>query len=379
MSNGEIRDVEIYNGPMTINGKKAVCSIVHDITERVRAEKELAESESRYRSMFQENPSVVYIHDPDTLLITDPNPAACAFYGYSRQEMIGTHLNKITMTPLKELQTRINRTVRDERNYIITRHKLSNGEIRDVEIYNGPMTFKGKKAVCSIIHDITERIRAEKELKKAIETAEAANKAKSEFLANVSHEIRTPMNGIIGMSGLMLDTPLNPEQKDYLDIIRRSSDSLLSIINDILDFSKIEAGKMDLEIMNFNLRTAVEEVVELPAIKAHEKGIEFAYQIDNEIPSSLQGDPGRLRQIILNLAGNAVKFTDKGEVALYISLKEETDTHANLLFNVRDTGIGITREDLSRLFKSFHQVDASTTRKYGGTGLGLAISKNWWS
>jgi PAS domain S-box-containing protein len=377
-----------YIGTFT-GGRPRFCYMVEDVTERKRGEERLRLLES------------VVVHAKDAVLIVDAerletpgprvlyaNQAFTRMTGYPLEEVLGTNPRFLLSPATDRAQLAKVRAAMEERVPVevelLNRRKDGTdfwAELSIVPIV-GPA---GKHAHwVSVRRDVTARKQAEEELRRAKEAAEAANRAKSVFLANMSHEIRTPMNGIIGMTQLALDTELTAEQRDYLDMVRVSADSLLDIINDILDFSKIEAGKLELDPVDFRLRDCLGDALKPLAVRAHHKDLELACGVAPDVPDLLVGDAGRLRQIIMNLVGNAIKFTDQGEVVLQVALgsastvrrlaSEARTPDLMLHCSVRDTGMGIPAEKQAVIFDPFTQADSSTTRKHGGTGLGLTIS-----
>ena len=348
--------------------------LFRDIRERKRTQKQIRRQSAALESVG----NAVVLTAPDGT-IEWVNPAFVALTGYSRDEAIGK-------SPRILNSGQHDTAFFDNMWKTIRNGEIWHGEVinkrKDGSLYTEEMTITpvhGEKGdivnFAAIKQDITLRKEAEKALAEARQAAEDANQAKGDFLANMSHEIRTPMNAIIGMSHLCLGTELDHRQRDYIEKVHRSANALLGIINDILDFSKIEAGKMTMESIPFRLDDVLENLSNQAAIRAQEKGLELIFNVHSEVPRHLKGDPLRLGQVLLNLMGNAVKFTSEGEIEIEILLEEVNDTSAGLKFVVRDTGIGMTSEQCAKLFQSFSQADTSTTRKYGGTGLGLAISK----
>ena len=407
LANGEKRDVEVYTSQVTGGDRMLLSMIVFDITRRRMAEEAIRESENKFRELIEGLHSSVILFSPDMTIFL-ANAKAYEMFIFKPDKRLSDNLiidpevsfinedgTELSLGGLiSEKIFTANESLRDKvvginRHGSATLWTLLNmyPSFDYVGQYcRAVVTFTDiselKKSQHELMNSKSEVEKINIQLEAAVEKAneyalkaKEANQAKSEFLANMSHEIRTPMNGVIGMTGLLLDTKLDSEQKEYAETVRVCGETLMTLINDILDFSKVEAGKLDFETLDFDLRTTLEEISDLLALKAQDKQLELVCMIDPEVPLMLRGDSGRLRQIILNLAGNAVKFTKKGEVAIKVRREYETEKQAVLRVEVSDTGIGIPESRINVLFTPFTQADASTTRQFGGTGLGLAISK----
>ncbi len=359
--------------------------------DNARLMQALRVSEERFRSLVENASDVITLLRPDGTILYE-SPAIRPMLGYAPEELIGSNCREFVHPEDQPvLEAGLGRALANEKGSALQefRFRHRDGTWRVLEAVGSTATDdEGRTIIIVISRDIAERKRFQQELQAAKDAAEMASRTKSEFLANVSHEIRTPMNGILGMTELALDTELTAEQREYLTMVKASADTLLAIINDILDFSKMEAGKLDLENVSFDLRELLEETVQPLVVRARQKGVAFTWGISPDTPTAVVGDPTRLRQVLLNLAGNAVKFTHVGTIHLEVApaaavadrdtapaFPRLLDDEAHLHFRIADTGIGIPGEKLALIFEAFSQADASTTRQYGGTGLGLAISQ----
>ena len=353
-----------------VDNQQATVFIIRDISIEHAANNEIIRQKEFFEALVKNSPVAIVIMDMESNIISC-NPAFEVLYGYQQDEVIGKNLDRLISknADLEEADQYSKDVAQGKTIHGYGQRIRKDGSQVDVEIFGVPVIVDGKGyGILGIYHDVTDILQARRD-------AEAADRAKSEFLANMSHEIRTPMNGIIGMVELAQGTTLTLEQKDYLNTAKESADALLSLLNDILDFAKIESGYLSLEEIDFDPGNTVESVTTSIAPRAETKGLEVLCLIQPNIPSRLIGDPGRLRQILMNLAGNAIKFTSHGEIVIRVALEKEVDNKVILKFAVTDTGIGIPADRQAAVFDRFVQVDSSTTRKFGGTGLGLAISK----
>ncbi len=374
----EERDAALTEARDTLELRVATrtAELEREVIERRGAETSLQERTIFLNALIASSPIAVVVVSLNGE-IELANPAFQALFGYQQEDLIGRPLRDVVAPGQlgEEVVANCQELMGKKMNHKTGQRQRKDGQILDVEMHGAALVVGGSVVRHLILYqDVTERRRAEQELRKAKEAAEAASRAKSEFLANMSHEIRTPMNGILGMTELALDTELSPEQRDYLDMVKSSAESLLGIINDILDFSKIEAGRLDLECLPFSLLDCVEDALHPLAVRAEQKGLELTWSADGEIPERIDGDSTRLRQILINLTGNAIKFTKEGGVSVRAERLPSAESEVWIRFTVSDTGVGIPAEKHQQIFDAFSQADSSTTREFGGTGLGLSIS-----
>ncbi|MGH9406269.1 MAG: PAS domain S-box protein [Terriglobia bacterium] len=379
-------EAEITSHRLAFNGRDAVLVVAQDVTERRKAEEALRDRENRLRAVFESSGVGIVLTDLNGCII-EANPTYQHMLGYTLSELREVTVLDVTEpVDVPRCIALVSRLLGGEESHpsVEKRYVRKDGSL--LWVHSSMSVVRGGgdelRYIMAVVQDITVRKEAEAALLRAKEAAETANRAKSEFLANMSHEIRTPMNGIIGMTDLLLSLELEPEPREYLSMVKLSADSLMAIINDILDFSKIEAGKMELESIDFNLRDCAEEAARSLASKAWEKGLELVCHVHPGLPEMVAGDPGRVRQVLLNLLGNAIKFTHRGEVVLTVgrdtaaSGEPDSSESGGVLvhFQVTDTGIGIPSDKQNVIFESFAQADSSSTRRFGGTGLGLTIA-----
>jgi len=357
----------------------AILGVTRDISERKKAEEELKQAEARYRGIFNNATEGIFQTSPNGKVLI-ANQALAQILGYDTPEELMNMINDLAADFYAEPDRRNDflKLINSFGRVHDFKFKACRKDRRVIDVSINAQAIRDENGNIhhyeGVLTDITDRTRLE-ELKIEKEAAQAATQAKGEFLANMSHEIRTPMNAIIGFSGLAMKQMLSPIVRDYISKIEHSAKSLLSIINDILDFSKIEAGKLTIESIDFQLDEVINNVADVISVKAAEKGVKLIVAVADDIPLALTGDPLRLEQVLINLANNAVKFTEAGHIQIQVELAGKTDFRCLLKFSVRDTGIGMTREQMGKLFSAFSQADTSITRKFGGTGLGLAISR----